>query len=328
MDLLLDSSRFEVVGFAEIDKYASSVLRHHYPEVKNYGAIDSEGFTENLPDFDVLTGGTPCQSFSVARGAEANGLQGKSGLFYSYVQILKKCKPKYFLWENVKNVVSVNRGVDFLIIQTLLAEAGYDIRWEILSGSQFGIPQARERLFIIGTLREECGGEVLHQKQSSTGNGEEGARSSEGGQENQELIAYSKSTRASHIDYRLRTDGKANTLNTGEGCGNQSTQNYVVVFSKKRETLRHTDQAITIGAGEWRGINRNQETNVVISNHKIRRLTPVECERLMSWPDNWTKYGVDEKGRDIEISDNQRYRMCGNGVISVISKFILEEFLP
>lgn len=92
-----------------------------------------------------------CQSFSFAGNSE--GLQGKSGLFYQYIRILKDKKPDYCLWENVKGTLSCTQGWDFAYVQMELAEAGYSFRWEILNGGDYGVPQNRERVFIIGVLR-------------------------------------------------------------------------------------------------------------------------------------------------------------------------------
>lgn len=106
-------------------------------------------------------------------------------------------------------------------------------------------------------------------------------------------VAYSKSTRDTHIDVRGRINADANTISTGDGGANMSTQNFVC----------------------------NEE-------FKIRKLTPVECERLMGWPDNWTKYGKQENGAVYELSDSARYKACGNGIVSSVPKAILESLIP
>jgi DNA (cytosine-5)-methyltransferase 1 len=297
IELALDRSKFEIAGHAETDRYASAVLRHHYPKVKNYGNIDQEGLTKSLPQFDLLTGGTPCQSFSVANADRATGLEGKSGLFYSFVKILKERNPDYFLWENVPNAPSVNSGVDFLIIQNLLAEAGYSIQWQILDSKYFGASQSRSRLYVFGYSRKaQSPNEVFYNQTDSDGPFAKILRSRQGNyqtissgiKDKPRLVAYSKSTRQNHIDHRIRVDGQSHTLTTGFGCTSQSSFNYVM--------------------------NRG----------KIRHLTPLEAERLMTWPDDWTKYGTDENGRVIELSDNQRYKLCGNGVVSLVAKQIIE----
>src|SRR3990167_9629569 len=96
------------IGFSEIDKYASQVLRYRYPEVKNWGDCTKINWSE-VPDFDLLTGGSPCQDFSIA-GKRAGIVGERSGLVWEYIRCLEENKPKYFIWENVKGVLSSRRG--------------------------------------------------------------------------------------------------------------------------------------------------------------------------------------------------------------------------
>ena len=141
--------RSRCVGVSEIDKYASAVLRRRFPAIKNYGDIQTINW-KGVPDFDLLVGGSPCQDLSVA-GKRA-GLEGsRSGLFAEYVRSLREKKPRYFIWENVKGALSSNGGRDFAVILNSLAEEGYALSWQILNARDFGVPQNRERVFIIGT---------------------------------------------------------------------------------------------------------------------------------------------------------------------------------
>lgn len=396
--------KFELVGLSEIDKYASAVLRKRFSEVKNYGDV-TQLDVKKLPDFELLVGGSPCQSFSIAGKRE--GLKGESGLFYHYVKVLKEKRPKHFIWENVKGTLSSTKGWDFACVQMELAEIGYNIRWEVLNAKNFGVPQNRERVFIVGSLREQGRGKIFCETTHSGTNATKTTKNSKDikklgnlyndpkghspqsgrvysadgisptlkqpsgggampliqvdkklgtknygqikplevancldanyykGMDNHgqrtivclnpkartgdriydpegvspslhartannnkgsKLIAYSKSTRDKHIDHRTRIDDTANTLNTGDGCVSQSS------------------------------------ANLVNSNTKIRRLTPTECESLMSWPKNHTQYGeFYNKKTDSydtkEISDTQRYKMCGNGVVSNCIKAIVDVLL-
>ena len=292
--LLLDPIRFEVVGHAEIDKHASAVLNYRYPKVKNYGSITQKDFAKQLPHFDILEGGTPCQSFSLV--GNQTGLAGKSGLFYNFVSILKERQPSYFVWENVVNATSVNNGLDFLIIQNELAQAGYSIQWQVLDATDFGVPQVRSRLFIVGYNRNsippnEIFYRSIKEKRDIESNGATRRRQATfpcANQRGQTLIAYSKSTRALHIDHRIRVDGTANTLTTGSGCSSRSSFTYV------------------------------------LDDGELRILTPLECERLMSWPDEWTKYGKDDDGDIYILPESQRYKICGNGIVSRVTKQLIE----
>ena len=129
---------WECVGMSEIDKYANMVLRYRFKDVKNYGDIEKINY-EELPDFDILIGGSPCQDVSVA-GKRA-GLTGlRSRLFFSYVALLKSKQPDYFIFENVKGLLSSNEGRDFAEVVNQFSETGYDIWWQVLDSADFGIP--------------------------------------------------------------------------------------------------------------------------------------------------------------------------------------------
>ena len=156
---------YEVIGFSEIDKYASQVLKYRYPNVKNYGDIKKINWSE-IPDFDLLTGGSPCQDFSIA--GKRVGIDGaRSGLVWEYLRCLKEKRPRYFIWENVKGVMSSRSGWDFANILTAFSEAGYSLWWQVLNAKDFGVPQNRERIFVIG-FRDSCPPEVFFERGANT----------------------------------------------------------------------------------------------------------------------------------------------------------------
>ena len=135
---------WECVGMSEIDKHANMVLKYRFKDVKNYGDIEKINY-EELPDFDVLIGGSPCQDVSLA-GKRA-GLSGaRSRLFFSYVALLRAKQPDYFIFENVKGLLSSNEGRDFAEVINQFSESGYDIWWQVLDAADFGIPQHRENI--------------------------------------------------------------------------------------------------------------------------------------------------------------------------------------
>ena len=152
---------FDVLGFSEIDPKAAAVLAYRYPGIKNYGDITQINI-EDLPDFDFLVGGSPCQSFSIA--GKRNGLSGKSGLIHHYLNILERKKPSYFIWENVKGTLSSTEGWDFACVQMEMVKLGYNIRWEVLDSKEFGVPQNRERIYIVGFLGGRERSELLYQR--------------------------------------------------------------------------------------------------------------------------------------------------------------------
>lgn len=139
------------VGFSEIDKYAVQVYKKHFPTHKPYGDITKINASE-LPDFDLLVGGFPCQAFSIA--GKRRGFEDTRGtLFFEIARILRDKKPRLFLLENVKGLLSHDNGKTFRTIIATLDELGYDLQWQVLNSKNFGVPQNRERVFIIGNRR-------------------------------------------------------------------------------------------------------------------------------------------------------------------------------
>ena len=142
---------FECVGVSEIDKFPSEVLKHHYPSVPNLG--DMNNYKEWKDDLapDLLVGGTPCQSFSVA-GLRKGMDDPRGNLALTYVRIAEKYKPQWFIWENVPGVLSSNGGKDFSSFLSAMADIGYGIAYRVLDAQFFGVPQRRRRVFVVGYL--------------------------------------------------------------------------------------------------------------------------------------------------------------------------------
>ena len=199
--------RSECVGWSEIDKHAIKVVQQRFPLIENKNIGDVKNLIENpglltaLQDFDLLVGGSPCNDLSISK-ANRKGLKGtKSGLFWTYVKILKTKKPKYFLLENVASMSKEDRKI---ISDTLGVEP-------VEINSDRFTPQKRRRLYWFNWDITEALPET--------------------GDRWPELIAWSKSTRypkgkPSYIEQRDTKDGRANTLTTGVGCGNFSSKNY------------------------------------------------------------------------------------------------------
>lgn len=138
------------VGFSDIEKFPSEVLKHHYPNVTNFG--DMTKYKEwNLGTVDLLVGGTPCQSFSVA--GLRKGLEDPRGnLALVYCGILDHFRPKWFVWENVPGVLSSGGGRDFGSFLGAVAELGYGFAYRVLDAQYFGVAQRRRRVFVVGCL--------------------------------------------------------------------------------------------------------------------------------------------------------------------------------
>jgi DNA (cytosine-5)-methyltransferase 1 len=157
------------VAFSEIEKFPSQVLQHHYPSVPNVG--DMTKFEEwNLDSIDLLVGGTPCQSFSVA--GLRKGLDDPRGnLMLTYGAIAKRFRPKWLVWENVPGVLSSNGGRDFATFLGMLAELGYGFAYRVLDAQYFGVAQRRRRVFVVGCLGDwRAAAAVLFERDSLCGN--------------------------------------------------------------------------------------------------------------------------------------------------------------
>lgn len=182
---------WEPVAFSEIEAFPNAVLDHHYPDVPNLGDImkvDWEEFKERYGEIDVIVGGSPCQSFSVAAGANRTGLDGESGLMYEYIRAVREVKPKWVLWENVPGVFSIDNGRAFSTLVASLEEIGYgNIAYRVFD-SQFvrvanrddngrirgwvgPVAQRRRRVYVVANLGK-CGSAaaVLFERESVSGN--------------------------------------------------------------------------------------------------------------------------------------------------------------
>ncbi len=152
--LALEREGYECVGHCEIDKYANLLYTNYFniKDTEVYFKDATEIVPERLPDFDILTAGFPCQSFSIA--GKRRGFEDTRGtLFFEIARIAKVKRPTYLLLENVKGLLSHDKGRTFETILKTLDELGYDAEWQVLNSKDFGVPQNRERVFIVGHLR-------------------------------------------------------------------------------------------------------------------------------------------------------------------------------
>ena len=321
----------------------TSVLRHikgHH----NYGsAFDIN--PADLPDFDLLIGGFPCQAFSIA-GKRLGFDDTRGTLFFEIARILKHKQPSQFLLENVKGLLSHDDGKTFRTIISTLAEMGYSVEWEVLNSKNFGVPQNRERVFIHG-FREGSGRQIFPLgsiNREIVGRAEEASKiidpkylmrdcritehcptMAKRDYKEPFIVAQDiKATQGLPDAQRVREiDGQAVTLKgLGGGQGAKTGLYDIPVLTPDRPEKRQNgrrfkengDEAFTCTA---------QDKHGVFDGYKIRRLTPVECERLQGFPDDWTKYGEDGK----VMSDSALYKACGNAVTTNVIRAIMEEML-
>ena len=153
---------FECVGYCEIDKYAKQAYDAMYPTKGELYFADARTVDPyTLPDIDLICGGFPCQSFSIAGLRRGFQDDTRGTLFFEIARIAAVKRPPFLLLENVPGLLSHDKGRTFATILGALDELGYDVAWQILNSKDFGVPQSRKRVYIVGYLRERCAGEIL-----------------------------------------------------------------------------------------------------------------------------------------------------------------------
>jgi len=301
----------ECVFSSEIDKYARQIYEKNFG-VEPYGDITriNEG---DIPDHDMLVGGFPCQAFSIA-GKRCGFEDTRGTLFFEIARIAKYKGPKILLLENVRGLLSHDKGRTFETILKTLDDIGYDVEWQVLNSKNFGVPQNRERVFIIGHLRGSSGRKIFPIRQNDN------PFITKGGEQASNAVV---SRTLTATDAKMHLDGnyilvkeaiKQGYIKVNPG----DSINYSQPNSKTRCGRVGKDIANTLDTGCLQG--------VLTEDIRIRRLTPKECERLQGFPDNWTKYGIKD-GEIVNISDSQRYKCIGNAVsVPVIEAIITELF--
>ena len=305
---------WEPQWFSEIEKFPSAVLDHHYPDVPNLG--DMTEFKEWTNDpIDLLVGGTPCQSFSVA--GLRKGLDDPRGnLMLTYLAIAERNKPRWLVWENVSGVLSSNGGRDFGTFLAALGEIGYGFAYRILDAQYFGVAQRRRRVFVVGYLGDwRRAAAVLFERESLSGHP---APSRETGQKAAPTVTQGapfSRTGNERVECEAIVTGP---LTAGMSKGPRGTEgvesNHVIAFgaqnsssqgdSVSTEVTPTLDKSKTpaVAFGIDHDLNAAKELmgplirgpqgaprNSISQNMQVRRLTPTECERLQGFPDDYTQ---------------------------------------
>ena len=153
---------FECVGHCEIDKYANQAYNAMYATEGEVFFADARTIDPAaLPDIDLICGGFPCQSFSIAGKRRGFADDARGTLFFEIARLAASKRPVFLLLENVPGLLSHDKGRTFATILSTLDELGYDVAWQMLNSKDFGVPQSRKRVYIVGYLRERCSGEIL-----------------------------------------------------------------------------------------------------------------------------------------------------------------------
>ncbi len=340
------------IGYSEINKYASQIYAKHYPDHINFGDITKID-ADALPDFDLLVGGFPCQAFSIA--GKRRGFEDTRGtLFFDLARILRAKRPRYFVFENVKGLLSHDSGSTYKTIIATLSELGYDVEWKVLNSKNHGVPQNRERVYIVGRiggvggrkvfpLGEDDGEAVeLSGQHSNTlttryyGGQANGTYVGEGKLDAQEIVQLNKPKHSNDRVYD--SSGLEPTLNTMQGGNRQpfvkipeaTKQGYAeaqIGDSINLSVPNSSTRRGRVGKEVAQTLDTQMQQHTLSKDMRIRRLTPTECCRLQGFPDGWTKYGINEKGETVEISNSQRYKVLGNAVTVNVVEDVMSKLL-
>jgi len=376
--------------FSEIDAFPCSVLQHHYPKVPLHGDFTTIQDGDYEP-INLLVGGTPCQSFSVA--GLRKGLDDPRGnLMLGFGALAKRLRPEWLVWENVPGVLSANGGRDFGTFLRMLAELGYGFAYRVLDAQFFGVAQRRKRVFVVGYLGDwRPAAAVLFERDSLSGSP---APSREAGKSFTYDVAPSLTASGRGVERAGETRGQdpvvachdqakdvAETLQTTcsdytraddfdmvvhgtqDPCTgsqafalgrNNGAENAVFVSLRGREggataelggpiagTLRASsgggdkphvmcfaqntrDEVREMPyAGALSANPGMKQTSYARIGMAVRRLTPIECERLQGFPDNFTK--IPYRGKTVDkCPDGPRYKALGNSMAVPCMKWIGE----
>jgi len=155
IDLGFEKAGIKTVYQCEIEKYCLNILSHHWPNIKRDTDIRKVVENDDIPDAQIWTAGFPCQDVSLARARQRDGLKGeRTGLFYQFAEILDRHRPGTILLENVPGLLTSHEGRDFGIVIQTLADIGYGVGWRVFNSRYFGVPQSRQRVYIVGCYND------------------------------------------------------------------------------------------------------------------------------------------------------------------------------
>lgn len=291
--MALDSIGGECIGYSEIDKDAIKNYNANFPNRINYGDITKINEKE-LPNFDVIIGGSPCQNISImsrtnTEDKKVEGLKGEeSKLFYDYIRILDEKLPKWFIFENVRNLLKSNDGEDFKIVKECF-ERNYNIKWEVLNTADYGIPHTRRRLYIVGQRKDL--GEFNFEFPKPI-----------------ELKLTAQDLLDESVDnkYYLSEAMYKTVMSWGTGGWSAKPETDMKIARPLLATMHKMHRASTDNYYHTE-YKPQGKTN-------LRRLTPREAGRLQGLDDTYK----------IVVSDTQAYRLMGNAMSLNVVKAIAE----
>ena len=358
----MESAGHECVGFCEIDKYA----RASYKAIHNTeGEIELHDITRvtdesirGIGSVDIICGGFPCQAFSIA-GARRGFEDTRGTLFFEIARFASILKPQYLFLENVKGLLNHDKGDTFEVILSALDELGYDVEWQVLNSKNFGVPQNRERVFIIGHLRGTSGRKVFplsgdgasitceQPKINKVGNIRKKGKSQSGDVVSIDSLAPTLCSTTTQKDplkvaipvltpdrsekrqngRRFKMDGEPMfTLTAQDRHGilikEATSKGYAEAEIGDSVNLSHPNSKTRrgrVGKQVANTLLTGESQGVVEPDFRIRKLTPRECWRLQGFPD-WAF----DKAQEVN-SNSQLYKQAGNSVtVNVIAAIAKE----
>ena len=279
------SNDLEIVYANDIDDNACNIFKENFgiePDNRDIREVTSD----EIPEFDILTGGFPCQSFSIiAQNPKRLGVKDERGkLFFEMCRILREKQPKCFIAENVKGILTANKKSAFPLIIKEFEESGYDVSYSILNSANYGVPQKRERVIIVG-FRKDLG--IKFEFPDVIVSDEEAFTPLSKVIENEVDEKYFFSQRA--VDGMMR---KRASMNKG-----------------RAQDI--TKPCNTVGA-HLAKVSLNSTDPVLLVNERYRRFTPREVARIQSFPENFELVG----------SEAAQYRALGNAIPPVMFWYV------
>ena len=293
---------WEPAAFAEIEVFPAAVLRHHYPDTPNLGDM-TKWRDWNVGAIDLLVGGTPCQSFSVA-GLRRGLSDPRGGLMLTFLEIAQSLRPRWVVWENVPGVLSSGGGRDFGSFLGALGELGYgwayrvlDAQWCRVDGYERAVPQRRRRVFVVGCLGDATrAAKVLFERQSVERNPVPRRAKAQGA--------------AADAEDGARSDRIHETV--GALCADTHPGAYSGQDAYTGRLIPAVAGTIDCDIPKQRVQNMAAGHRLAVATQMVvRRLTPVERERLQGFPDDYTN--IPWRGK-AEAPDGPRYKALGNSM--------------
>lgn len=318
-----DGLGFECLGVSEIDDFRTAVLDYHYPDIHNFGDFTKIEKKDLPQQPDIIVGGTPCATFSVA-GLREGIRSDRGNLALEFILLAERVKPKWILWENVPGVLSSNGGKDLGAFLGALGECGYGFSYRVLN-TEFvrtpryprALPQRRRRVFVVGCLGDwRSTAKVLFDGETMSGNPPPSrkARTQRFTQES-ERDSGSPDQQSVKTMRQIRSDAYVED----DVAGTIAARDY----KSATDLVIMTDSHSGSNGKPWNtdGVSwaltahdRYTVVNTQVPRNKIvRRLTPVECERLQGFPDNYTQVPYLGKEKE-QCPISKRYEACGRAM--------------